>query len=342
MKKEIIIDSYGLGHAAAIIEDGKIIDCFIDPPLSVDFYPPNTFVRASIDRKLSIIGGYFVKLPSGKQGFLKSKNKYNEGNSVLLLSQIIHETNKPQIFTDVLKKVSKYFIVKIGKPGFSFSKKLSKNYDKLTTFNILKEKIEKFNDIFVICRASVATICLQEFHDELEKAITHLRNITQTLEKDPVYFDGLARKVALEKYEEKDHNIIEGNGIFERMGLWDQLEEIKQGKVHLKTGEYIIFEQTSAFLTIDVNSGVDFGVNKENINMRAVSEIFRIIRVCGFGGKIVIDFLPCSEELRKEIHTKILKLFSKDPVTNKIWGWTKSRIFELERKREKIPLKLLF
>ena len=76
MKKEIIIDRYEKGHAVMVLEEGKIIDCSIDPPSGVDFYPPDTFVRAQIDRDVSKIGGYFVKLPNGYQGFLKSKIKY--------------------------------------------------------------------------------------------------------------------------------------------------------------------------------------------------------------------------------------------------------------------------
>ena len=342
MKKKIIIDRYGIGHAIAIIEEDVIIDCFIDPPEGVDFYPPNTFVRANIDRKLSTIGGYFVKLPNGKQGFLKSKNKYKEGNSVLLLSKIIHDPYKPQTFTDVLKAVSKYFIIKIGKSGFSFSRKISKNYDKLKVSKVLNSKIEKINDIFVICRSSISTICMKEFDNELEKAIGRFQNIKKVLLRDTVYFDGLARQMALDKYSEKNYTIKEENGIFERLGLWDQLEQIKQGTVYLSKGGNIVFEQTSAFLTIDVNSGNEFTIKKENLNIRAVNEIFRIIRVCGFGGKILIDFLPCSQELRIAIYSKIENLFSKDPIKNKIWGWTKSGVFELERKREKIPLKLLF
>ena len=79
LKKEIIIDRYGLGHAVVIMEEGKIIDCFIDPPLGVGFYPPNTFVKANIDRKAPNMGGYFVKLPNGNRGFLKSKKNIMRG-----------------------------------------------------------------------------------------------------------------------------------------------------------------------------------------------------------------------------------------------------------------------
>ena len=68
MKKEIVIEKYGIGHAVIVLEEGIIIDFFIDPlPCSL-FYPPKT-LTAYIDRKVSNIGGYFVKLPNGNQGF---------------------------------------------------------------------------------------------------------------------------------------------------------------------------------------------------------------------------------------------------------------------------------
>ena len=59
------------------------------------------------------------------------------------------------------------------------------------------------------------------------------------------------------------------------------------------------------------------------------------------GGKILIDFLPCSKTSRRKIKRKISSYFLEDTVKNKVWGWTKGGVFELERKREKIPLKLL-
>ena len=91
MKNEIIIDRYGLAHAVVVLERGKIIDCFIDPPRDSDFYPPSTFVQAKIQRRISRRGGYFVKLPNGHKGFLKSKAHYKEGEAVVLLSRVFFD-----------------------------------------------------------------------------------------------------------------------------------------------------------------------------------------------------------------------------------------------------------
>ena len=60
MKKELIIDKYGLGHAVIVLDSKKIVDLFIDPCPKSNFYSPNTFVEANIERRISKRGGYFV------------------------------------------------------------------------------------------------------------------------------------------------------------------------------------------------------------------------------------------------------------------------------------------
>ena len=341
MNNEIIINRHGLGHAAVVLQRSQIIDCFIDPPADAVFYPPNTLLKANIDRKATNIGGYFVKLPNGSQGFLKSKNKYKEGSLVALMSQVIFEKNKPQTFSDVLKAVSKYFVIKMSESGYSFSKKFPDSFDKCQASSVLCSKIKNLDDLFIICRSSVAGINFQEFDHEAEKAITHFQNIKAALASDRIYYNGLARNVVLDQYKNDLFNVNEDEGVFEQLGIWEQLAEIKNGRIDLNTGSFLIFEQTKAFVSIDVNSGTDSKSSKEEINLNVCSEILRIIRLCGFGGKILIDFLPCSHASRRKIHRKLLNYFSKDRVKIKLWGWTNGGNFELERKRDKIPLNLL-
>ena len=100
-------------------------------------------------------------------------------------------------------------------------------------------------------------------------------------------------------------------------------------------------EQTSAFFAIDVNSGKNIKIEPKELNFLARSEICRLIKVLGIGGKIIIDFLPCSKLEKRMIHDSIVEYFLDDISTNKIWGWTKGGSFELERERDKSPLKLL-
>ena len=75
--------------------------------------------------------------------------------------------------------------------------------------------------------------------------------------------------------------------------------------------------------------------------MLASREICRLIKILGFGGKIIIDFLPCSKAAQKEIYEFFVDFFLNDNLRNKIWGWTNGGAFELECERNKSPLKFL-
>ena len=90
-----------------------------------------------------------------------------------------------------------------------------------------------------------------------------------------------------------------------------------------------------------MNSGKDLKVEAKVLNSLACSEICRLIKVLGIGGKIIIDFLPCNKLEKREIHNFIVGSFLDDIPATKIWGWTKGGLYELERERDKSPLKLL-
>ena len=177
MKTKLIIEKYGIGNAVAVLDRKNIIDLFIDPPANSNFYSPNTFVEAKIQRRISKRGGYFVKLPNGHQGFLKSSIAYDEGAVVVLLSKVFFDESKPQTFTDKLKIVSKYFILKLGKSGFSFSRKISKNFYKDKLIPIFEEKIKDHEGVFVICRSRIAEISFDQIFEELEKILQHHKTI---------------------------------------------------------------------------------------------------------------------------------------------------------------------
>ena len=338
---EIIIEKYGLGNAVIVLNDKKIVDLFIDPPIDANFYSPNTFVEAKIQRRIPKRGGYFVTLPNGSQGFLKSSTDYKEGMAIVLLSKVFFDEEKLQTFTDKLKIISKYFILKLGESGFSFSTKTPKNFHKAALIPTLKQKIKDNQDIFVICRSQIADISFEKIINELEKVLQHYKSVMDSIFFKKKYFDSQAKNNALSKYEVEKYLVVEEEGIFERLGLWDKIKELSKKKIYMPNGSYLILEQTSAFFAIDINSGKHLKVGAKELNLLACIEICRLIKVLGVGGKIIIDFLPCTKSDKREIYDFILKSFLEDNSTNKIWGWTTGGSFELERERDKSPLKLL-
>lgn len=65
----------------------------------------------------------------------------------------------------------------MSESGYSFSKKFPDSFDKCKASSVLWSKIKNLDDLFIICRSSVAGINFQEFDHEAEKAITHFQNI---------------------------------------------------------------------------------------------------------------------------------------------------------------------
>lgn len=341
MSKKIIIENFGKGHAIVVLEQDRLIDFFLDPPKKATFYPPGILLSAKIERRISSIGGYFVKLPNGQEGFLKSKRQYQEGIKINLLSKVFYDPSKLQMFTDKIKRVSKYFIIKSGKSGFSYSKKLSKDFKKNQLSSHMNCVLKKNEDVFVIFRSCIVNLSFDEIQAELEIHLCEFKKTLNSIKMNNECLIVSAKRALQEKFDLRKHTVIEENGIFDRLGIWDKLYKLKENKIYFQNGSYLIVEQTSSFCTIDVNSGSNYKTSARDLNLKACEEISSMITLLGIGGKIIIDFLPSPFSSKREILSKLRKSLEIDTAKSTIWGWTKSGAFEIERERTKTPIKLV-
>jgi len=98
--------------------------------------------------------------------------------------------------------------------------------------------------------------------------------------------------------------------IFEAMGIEKEIEKALRRRVWLRSGGYIVIDHTEALVSIDVNTGKyvgkrDFEQTVLNINMEAVGEIVRQIRLRDLGGIIILDFIDMErEEHRQQVVTR--------------------------------------
>jgi ribonuclease G len=93
--------------------------------------------------------------------------------------------------------------------------------------------------------------------------------------------------------------------IFDLYGVEDEIQRSLGRKVPLKSGGYIIFDQTEAMTTIDVNTGAYVGHRnlEETIfrtNLEAAMAIARQLRLRNLGGIIIIDFIDMQEEEHRQ------------------------------------------
>ncbi|MFN6886070.1 ribonuclease E/G, partial [Proteus mirabilis] len=89
--------------------------------------------------------------------------------------------------------------------------------------------------------------------------------------------------------------------IFDLYGVESEIQRALERKVELKSGGYLIIDQTEAMTTIDINTGAFVGHrNLEetifNTNVEASQAIARQLRLRNLGGIIIIDFIDMSNE----------------------------------------------
>ncbi|ASK77961.1 ribonuclease E/G [Paraphotobacterium marinum] len=132
--------------------------------------------------------------------------------------------------------------------------------------------------------------------------------------------------------------------LFDLYDIENEIQSTLQSKVDLKSGGYIVIEQTEAMTTIDINTGAFVGKrNLEetifNTNIESTKVIARQLKLRNLGGMILIDFIDMNDLKHRERVLDALKSeLDKDKVKTNVYGFTQLGLVELTRKRTKDSL----
>ncbi len=132
--------------------------------------------------------------------------------------------------------------------------------------------------------------------------------------------------------------------IFDLYNVEDEIQKALSRKVQLKSGGYIIIDQTEAMTTVDVNTGAYVGHRnlEETIfktNLEAAQAMSRQLRLRNLGGIIIIDFIDMSSEEHRQAVLKALeKHLEKDRAKNHICEVSSLGLVEMTRKRTRESL----
>ena len=127
--------------------------------------------------------------------------------------------------------------------------------------------------------------------------------------------------------------------VFEHYGIEIELARALDKKVWLKSGGYIVIEQTEALTVIDVNTGKYVGRSSleettVKINLEAVKEIVYQLRLRNIGGIITIDFIDMkSEENREKVYQALVDALRADRSKTTICKISELGLVEMTRKR---------
>lgn len=132
--------------------------------------------------------------------------------------------------------------------------------------------------------------------------------------------------------------------IFDLYAIDDEIDKALGRKVSLKSGGYLIIEQTEAMSTIDVNTGAYVGHSnlEETIfrtNLEAAAAIARQLRLRNLGGIIILDFIDMqSENHRQQVMHALESALAGDHARNQISHVSPLGLVEMTRKRTRESL----
>ena len=298
-----------------------------------------------------------------------------------LLVQINREAMKGKLpaLTANLNFSGKYLVLTTGNRKIGFSNKLSKEESSLLNKWLEEERSLPEREYGIIARTNAAEASKEEFFHELEmlkkqyeKVAVHGRNRTcysLLYEAEPFYLAAV-RDVYTRDLDEIVTDIPETHEkifaylsefqpdkleilklyqdkllpLYKLYSLEGAIDEVCHEKIWLKSGGFLVIQQTEAFVSIDVNSGKYTGRKKaeetyRKINLEAAAEIARQIRLRNLSGIILIDFINMQNpDHQDELFHVLQKYLRKDPVKCKAIDITPLHILEMTRQKVRRPL----
>ncbi|MCW8929565.1 MAG: ribonuclease G [Gammaproteobacteria bacterium] len=132
--------------------------------------------------------------------------------------------------------------------------------------------------------------------------------------------------------------------IFDLYGVEDEIQRALQSKIKLKSGGYLIIDQTEAMTTVDINTGGYVGNRnlEETIfktNLEATQAIVRQLRLRNLGGIIIIDFIDMKDlEHKRQVLRSFEKALERDHAKTCITEVSNLGLIEMTRKRTRESL----
>ena len=178
---------------------------------------------------------------------------------------------------------------------------------------------------------------LRDFvHDDTDRIIVDSR---ETYTRMQSFSDSYVANVAsrLEHYQGE-------RPLFDLFAVEDEIEKALSRKVELKSGGYLIIDQTEALTTVDVNTGGFVGGRNFDdtifkTNLEAAHAIARQLRLRNLGGIIIVDFIDMDNaDHKSSVLEEFKKALSRDRTRMTVNGFTALGLVEMTRKRTRESL----
>ncbi len=331
---------------SAWVRNGQLIDLFLCDSKN-EIFVPETIFWGKVQKALAGSGGYFISLPENRIGFVRNSRPLREGDMTLVQVSSYPQPDKQIPLQSKITIKGRGIILTPGVPGVNISKAIGDPKRRKDIYSqvgaiVTKDILEKEN-IGLIVRTFYQKERDHQIKTEIENLLTTYRNTAHfgKPDKPTLVFRGpsIHERAERDWLPDDKFNIQDIGDEIDKYGLWDLIIDSVREKVQLENNASLYIEKTHAMIVIDVNSGgTKSKVPSKRVSLVAAKVIPRELRIRGFGGKVIIDFPSLNQSDKCEVEKSLAQEFKRDYVPTKLIGWTKSGNYELQRKRDRIPV----
>ncbi|MDR7125810.1 ribonuclease E/G [Pseudotabrizicola sp. 4114] len=335
----VIVDEIDGRQVAGLVVDGRLEELSVDP--EGDAVLPGAIYRAIADRPVKGQGGIFVKLPEGS-GFLRQISGIAPGQRLLVQVSGPAESGKAIPVTARLLFKSRFAIITPDAPGLNISRRIRDEDARAELAGIATAGMAGAAETLGLILRSA---CDGAEPEAIAEDIAAMRGLAEAVLVDlkgdaELLVDGPgAHDIAFRDWldPEPDEAVTEPGGFAEH-GVDAMVADLLTARVDLVGGGHMMIEPTRALVAVDVNTGPDTSPAASlKVNIAAARDLPRQLRLRGLGGQVVVDFAPMSKKDRAILDQVIKAAFKGDGEAN-LAGWTTLGLYELTRKRDRLPL----
>jgi Ribonuclease G/E len=332
----IVLDQWQGRQAAALLVDGQLDDLLIDDDSAPRI---GTVFRATCDRAMKGQGGMMVRLADGLTGYIRDAKGLKVGDSLLVQVTGVPGEGKALPVTDRVLLKSRFVIVTPGAKGVNISRQITDDDERLRLMDLALSVVA--DDSPVILRSQAAGADGAAIADDLRVMMDVAGKLLADIQGPPERLLDGDGPHDLAWREWPTGTVDQKPGAFARHGVEDQIAALAGAVFDLNPGHMVI-EPTRALVAVDVNTGGDTSPAAAlKANLAAARALPRALRLRGLGGQVVVDFAPIPKGQRKQLEQSLRAQFKADAIETSLVGWTAMGLYELNRKRDRIPLSRL-
>lgn len=338
MTRLVVIEPRESGAIAALVEDGVVQDLYIDAVDDAHEMEEIHLVR--IKRIIPKQGAAHVKMANGAKGFLRETGNVKEGQLVIAQVSGLASPDKGTPMTARRLHRGRYAILTPDAPGVNVARSIKDKDERARLTDIAAPLIGE-DGAGVIIRSAAIDIDAEMLASDISALMEVEAAVTEAARTPEIALLAAAPDAIMRAWRDwsEPDDVIEEEGAFDRIGLWDQIDALRSPNAPLHGGGWMAIEPTTALIAVDVNTGGDLTPQAAaRANLGACADLPRQLRLRGLGGQITIDFAPMRKNDRKAVESALKKAFATDSVQTTMAGWTPLGHFEILRKRERRPL----